>query len=37
MGATAQPVTEADLVSVLTDADDPEPPQMPPPDGSVHD
>ncbi|PSP66220.1 cobalt ABC transporter [Halobacteriales archaeon QS_1_69_70] len=35
--ATAQPVTEADLVSLLMEANDLEPPQMPAPDGSGHD
>jgi ABC-type multidrug transport system ATPase subunit len=35
--ATAQPVTEADLVSLLTEANDLEPPQMPAPHGSGHD
>ena len=37
LGATAQPVTESDLVSVLSEAKDLEPPQMPAPDGTVHD
>jgi cobalt/nickel transport system ATP-binding protein len=37
LDATAEPVTEADLVSLLTEANDPEPPQMPAPDGGGHD
>jgi cobalt/nickel transport system ATP-binding protein len=36
LGTTTQPVTEADLVSLLTDADDVESPQTPAPDGSGH-
>jgi cobalt/nickel transport system ATP-binding protein len=37
LDATAEPVTEADLVSLLTEANDPEPPQMPAPNGGGHD
>jgi cobalt/nickel transport system ATP-binding protein len=37
LDATAEPVTEADLVSLLTEANDLEPPQMPAPDGGAHD
>jgi len=35
--ATAQPVTEADLVSLLAQGDDPKPVQTPSPDASGHD
>ena len=34
---TAQPVTEADLVSHLTEATDMDPPRIPAPDGGGHD
>jgi cobalt/nickel transport system ATP-binding protein len=37
LGATAQPVTEADLVALLTDAFDGETTQTPSPDGRRHD
>jgi cobalt/nickel transport system ATP-binding protein len=37
LGATTQPVTEADLVSLLTEANDLESVQKPSPDGSGHD
>ena len=37
LDATAEPVTEADLVSFLTEANDLEPPRMPAPDGGGHD
>ena len=37
LGATTQPVTEADLVSLLTQGKDLETAQTPPPDGSGHD
>jgi cobalt/nickel transport system ATP-binding protein len=37
LGATAQPVTEADLVSLLTQGKDLETAQTPSPDGSGHD
>ena len=37
LGATAQPVTEADLVSLLTQGNDLETAQTPSPDGSGHD
>ena len=37
LGATAQPVTEADLVSLLTQGNDLKPAQAPSPDGSGHD
>jgi len=37
LGGTAQPVTEADLVSLLTEATDLEPVQTPASDGSGHD
>jgi cobalt/nickel transport system ATP-binding protein len=37
LGATAQPVTEADLVALLTEADTPETTRTPSPDGHGHD
>jgi cobalt/nickel transport system ATP-binding protein len=37
LDATAEPVTEADLVSLLTEANDLKPPPMPAPDDSGHD
>jgi cobalt/nickel transport system ATP-binding protein len=37
LGATANPVTEADLVSLLTEANDQEPVQPPSADGSGRD